>query len=75
VAPVSAVVFLDRCFELSIAFVSARVPSLRAYRHQPQLDTCEQRSDKKGSGIARSVSQRRCGWNAILYAVSRARVR
>src|SRR5271169_1525995 len=39
---------LDRSFEQSTSFISAHLPSLGAYPHQPQPGTCEERSDKKG---------------------------
>jgi hypothetical protein len=40
-------VILDRPFEVSISFISARLPSLVGHGHEPQPGGSEQRSDKK----------------------------
>src|SRR5215469_3088094 len=49
----------------SISFIGAYSPSLRAYRHQSEPGTCEQRRDKKGLrdsllGFAAQVGPERC---------------
>jgi hypothetical protein len=41
------VMILNRSLEPSIAFITAQVPSLGAYRDQSQPGTCHQRSNKK----------------------------
>jgi hypothetical protein len=71
---VFAVVILDRSFEVSISFISARLPSLVGHGHEPQPGGSEQGGNKDRLRDYAIGFGAQMPLDAALYAVSRARM-